>query len=98
MDDVKLEITPEAERTIAAMRDRVNEVARLYGEHSPQHVEMLRSLTDALMHVLRLGGRISKDDELGLLGVSFIVYGVVFFAKRIDGERHTLLGDWSVHS
>lgn len=98
MDDVKLEITPEAEQTIGAMRDRVNEVAQLYGEHSPQHVEMLRSLTDALMHVLRLGGRISKDDDLALLGVSWIVYGVIFFPKRVDGQRHNLLGDWSVHS
>jgi hypothetical protein len=98
----QLDLTPEALGTIAAMRARVAAVADHYGQGSPEHAAIADSLADVLARVLQLGGRIMRDgreDELCLLGDSFITYGVVFFPKRLDGnERDPLLGEWSVHS
>src|SRR6266545_6321173 len=98
----QLDLTPEALKTIAAMRARVAAVADHYGQGSPEHAGIADSLADVLARVLQLGGRIMRDgreDELCLIGHSFIVYGVVFFPKRLDGDqRDPLLGEWSVHS
>ena len=100
--DRHLEITPAAQRVIAAMQDRVSTIGLEYGDGSPEHVEALKSLVNAYGHILRLGGRIMRDgreDELCLLGASFITYGVIFFPKRLDGDqRDPLLGEWSIHS
>jgi hypothetical protein len=97
-----LDITPEALKTIAAMQDRVSAIGSHYGDGSPEHLAALKSLVTVYGHILRLGGRIMRDgreDELCLLGVSFLTYGVVFFPKRLDGDkRDPLLGEWSVHS
>jgi hypothetical protein len=98
----QLELTPEALETMAAMRARVAAVADHYGRGSTEHAEIADSLADVLARVFQLGGRIMRDgreDELCLLGDSFITYGVVFFPKRLDGdERDPLLGEWSVHN
>jgi len=97
-----LDITPEALKTIAAMQDRVSAIGSHYGDGSPEHVAALKSLAHVYGQMLRLGGRIMRDgreDELCLLGASFLTYGVVFFPKRLDGDqRDPLLGEWSVHS
>lgn len=100
MSDTALNITPEAEQTIARMCERVAEVGRTYGRYSPQHVEMLESLQHALVGVMRLGGCIFQDSELSLYGSSFIEFGCIFHAKYLPGgkERDPLLGDWSIHS
>lgn len=99
MDDVRLEITEEASRTITDMESRVARIGQAYGEASPEYLKASQSLMRALATVLRLGGRVMRDGELSLICNSFITYGVIFFAKRNDnGERDELLGDWSAHS
>jgi hypothetical protein len=97
--DTRLELTDGALQVIGAMERRVAEVAQEYGELSPEHVEIMQSLVSALAHVFRLGGRITKDDELSLFGASFIAYGVIFHRhRRKDGEPDHLRGTWSLHS
>ena len=76
-------------------------LTRPCGQGSPEHAAIADSLADVLARVLQLGGRIMRDgreDELCLLGDSFITYGVVFFPKRDGDQRDSLLGEWSVHS
>ena len=97
-EGTQLEMTPAALRVITAMQQRVATVALEYGEESAEHVEMLRSLVSVLVSLLRLGGRITWDDELSLFGSSFIAYGVIFHPNRSGDQRDPLLGSWSVHS
>jgi hypothetical protein len=105
--DRELQITPAAQRVIAAMRDRVSTIELQYGDGSPEHVEALKSLAHAYGSMLRLGGRImmeGRPDELCLLGVTDIApsvpftYGVDFLPKRHGEQRDPLLGEWYVHS
>jgi len=97
--DTRLELTPGALSVISAIEQRLAAVADEYGYNSPEHIEMLDSLVRALGHMLRLGGRITKDDELSLFGASFIAYGVIFHRqRRKDGEPDPLRGTWSLHS
>jgi hypothetical protein len=99
--DHHIEITPEALKTIAAMRDRVRAVAGYYGQGSEEHAKIADSLSDVLARMFHLGGRIMRDgreDELCLIGHSFLVYGVVFFPLRNGDERDPLRGTWSIHS
>jgi hypothetical protein len=96
--DTRLELTPGALQVLSAMEQRAAAVAQEYGECSPEHVEMLRSLVNVLGHMLRLGGRITKDGELSLFGASFIAYGVIFHAHRTGGQPDPLRGTWSLHS
>src|SRR6266571_2206324 len=96
--DRHLEIAPAALKVIEAMRQRVAAIGYEYGQHSSENVEALESLVAALVSVLRLGGRITKEDELSLFGSSFITYGVIFFPRRQGGQPDPLLGTWSVHS
>ena len=102
-----IEITSAAQRTIAAMQDRVTTIGLQYGDGSPEHVEALKSLANAYGQMLRLGGRImreGREDELSLLGVTDIApgvpftYGVDFLPKRDGDQRDPLLGEWYVHS
>jgi hypothetical protein len=97
-DVTRLELTPAALRVITAMEQRVAAVAEQYGTGSDEHVEMLGSLVNALGHMLRLGGRITKDGELSLFGASFISYGVIFHAYRKGGDPDPLRGTWLLHS
>jgi hypothetical protein len=97
----QLDLTPEALQTIAAMQARVAAVAAHYGENSPEHAEIADSLANALARMIGLGGRImcdGREDELCLLGASFITYGVVFFPLREGGQTDPLRGTWSLHS
>ncbi len=96
--DRHIELTPAALQVISAMHQRVAAIGDEYGQESSEHVEALKSLLDALVRVLRLGGRITKEDELSLFGASFIAYGVIFFPRRTHGVPDPLLGEWSVHS
>jgi hypothetical protein len=96
--DRHLEITPAALKVIEAMLQRVAAIGDEYGQESSEHVEALKSLLAALVQVFRLGGRITKEDELSLFGASFIAYGVIFFPRRTHGVPDPLLGEWSVHS
>lgn len=99
MSDVQLSVNEDAGKTLGDMRRRVDDIGTEYGRHSDEYIDAMRSLLDNLLGMLRLGGRISRDGELSLLGVSFIVYGLVFHAKYTEGkERDPLLGDWSIHS
>jgi hypothetical protein len=96
--DVRLELTPEAIQTYGEMESRCHAIAELCGEGSPEHVEALVSLVRSVGHMLRLGGRITRDGELSLFGASFIAYGLIFHNEYKDGERNPLTGTWSVHS
>jgi hypothetical protein len=96
--DRHLELTPAALKVIEAMQQRVAAIGDEYGQESSEHVEALKSLLAALVQVFRLGGRITKEDELSLFGASFIAYGVVFFPRKTHGVPDRLLGEWSVHS
>jgi hypothetical protein len=96
--DRHLELTPAALKVIEAMQQRVAAIGDEYGQESSEHVEALKSLLAALVQVFRLGGRITKEDELSLFGASFIAYGVVFFPRKTHGVPDPLLGEWSVHS
>lgn len=98
MSDHPVQFTPEALSTLQDMRQRINQVACVYGRRSDEYVEMLESFSEALVGIVRLGGRISADGDLSLLGVSIIVYGVVFFPRKHNGDRDPLLGSWSLHS
>lgn len=98
MRDVQLSINEDAEKTLSAMRRRVEDIGMEYGRFSEEYVDAMRSLLDNLLGVMRLGGRISKDGELSLYALSFIDFGVIWFAKRNGGERDPLLGRWSTHS
>lgn len=99
MSDVQLTITESGEKTIAAMRRRVEDIRIEYGKFSDEYVDVLTSLLDNILNVLRLGGTVSRDGDLSLIVNSFILYGVIFHRKYIDGnERDPLLGDWSCHS
>jgi hypothetical protein len=96
--DRELVLTPAALKVIEAMQQRVAAIGDEYGQESSEHVEALKSLLAALVQVFRLGGRITKEDELSLFGASFIAYGVVFFPRKTHGVPDPLLGEWSVHS
>lgn len=98
MPAVEVHLTEEAARTITAMESRVAAIGRQYGDQSPEYVEALQSLSRVLATILRLGGKVFRDDELSLVSNSFITYGCIFFAKRNGDERDPLLGTWSVHS
>lgn len=99
MADTKLELTEAAMRNMTNMYERVRAVADKYGRNSDEHMTMLQSLIHALLGVVRLGGRIMAEDDLSLLGDSFITFGCIFHPKRIDGGgRDDLLGEWSLHS
>jgi hypothetical protein len=97
-DITRLKLTPAALHVLSAMEQRAAAVADEYGEASREHVETLRSLVNALGHMLRLGGRITKDGELSLFGASFIAYGVIFHPHRSGGDPDPLRGTWSLHS
>ena len=92
-EDRRLELTPGALKVITAMEQRIARVALEYGKHSPEHVEML-GLVSSLATMLRLGGRITPEDELSLFGASFIAYGVIFHPNRSGDQPDPLLGSW----
>ncbi len=97
--DTKLELTERAMLNITAMQERVNVVQSLYGPLSDEHQEMLRSLLHALIGMIRLGGRISAEDDLSLYGVTpHIHYGVNFSPERNGDRRDPVLGSWSINS
>lgn len=98
MEDAKLVIDTSAMTVLGNMQQRVTAIGKQYGEHSPEHVEVLKSFNEALMSVLRLGGKVLSDGELSLVSLSFITYGVVFHPKYTDDGRDPLLGSWSTHS
>jgi hypothetical protein len=91
---VNARISFEALAVISNMRYRVNEVAEHYGETSPEHVTMLRSLVFGLHHVMQHGGTVAPYDldpeQLSLIGGSWVVWRLVFMSA--DGGP--LLGVW----
>lgn len=98
LPDKTITFTEAAQRNIQAMRQRVIDVDRQYGD-SPETTALLWSLVHALVGLIGLGGRISAEDDLSLLGDSFITYGCVFHPKHVEGGgRDPLLGEWSIHS
>jgi hypothetical protein len=99
MSEVQLSVTESGGSTLVNMRQRVRDIEMEHGHFSSEYIKILESLLDNILNILRLGGRVSKDGELSLFVHSFIVYGVIFHSKYIDGEnRDPLLGDWSCHS
>jgi hypothetical protein len=93
-------LSESARANIQNMENRCYDVSQHYGQDSTEYVEMLRSLVRAMTNMLRIGGRITGEDELSLNGWSFITYGIIFHPKYHNGgkDRDELLGDWSFHS
>lgn len=99
MPGVEVHLTEEAAKVVTAMESRVAAIGRQYGDRSSEYVEALQSLSRVLATILRLGGKVFRDDELSLVSHSFITFGVIWFSKRDgDGNRDPLLGSWSCHS
>lgn len=98
LQERELEFSPEALEVIGKMRERVRQVGEAFGFHSTEYIEILESFNGALLSLIHLGGRITKDGELSLFGLSFIAYGVIFHRKHRDGKPLDLLGSWSCHS
>jgi hypothetical protein len=98
MSDTKLELTEGAIQTIGRMEQRVCEIGLHYGESSADYLKALRSLQLCLAQLLRLGGRVTLDGDLGLYSISFIHFGIVFHSTYRDGERDPMCGEWSCHS
>jgi hypothetical protein len=97
-EDVQLVLTPGVMSVLNAMEQRCAEIGECCGAGSPEHLEALTSLIRSVFHMLRLGGRITKDDDLSLFGASYIAYGVIFHPHHQGGNRDPLVGSWSVHS
>jgi hypothetical protein len=94
--DLQIEIAPAAQKTIAAMHDRVRAIGLEYGEGSPEHMAALESLAIVYGHMLRLDGRIireGREDELCLIGSSnrLLTYAVIFWwplsARKQSGRK-----------
>jgi hypothetical protein len=97
--DTKLELTPSAIRNIRNMQVRVAQIGSEFGLNSDEYRRALESLNQVLIGLIGLGGRIIAEDDLSLLGDSFISYGVIFHRRHIgNNERHPVLGEWSIHS
>ena len=101
--DTTISFSPQAVETIQRMADHVSRLGAFYGGDSPEACRAAASLARSLAAVIGLGGRITKDSDLGLYGASFIAYGVVFHGTsvpepyaEIDGAP--MPGEWSVHS
>ena len=89
--DLQIEIAPAAQKTIAAMHDRVRAIGLEYGEGSPEHMAALESLAIVYGHMLRLDGRIireGREDELCLIGSSnrLLTYAVIFWGRCPRGS------------
>jgi hypothetical protein len=97
--DTKLELTPRALQNLANMQRRVNAIGSEFGFNSDQYRQVLESFNQALLGIIRLGGRVTAEDDLSLLVDSFITVGCIWHAKHIgNNQRHSLLGEWSLHS
>jgi type I restriction enzyme M protein len=67
-DVTRLELTPAALRVLSAMEQRAAAVADEYGEGSPEHVEILRSLVNDPNSLIEVPKGGSFDDMLALKG------------------------------
>lgn len=65
----KLEFTTEATKNMTNMLNRVYAVAHKYGDTSSEYISMLQNLLHNWANIMRLGGRITAEDELGLYAV-----------------------------
>jgi len=107
MSDTKtitVEINEYALRNISNMQQRVYMIGEYFGTDSKEYSLAAESLSAVLAQVLRLGGRITAEDDLSLYGDSFIQYGVIFHRNRtplmtkFGDELADFAGEWSVHS
>lgn len=103
MDDhtTTIELSQDAAATVQAMRDKLAAARAGLPADDQRVVQMANSLAFSLAQVLGLGGRIAKDGELSLVGVTAygFVYGVVWFPTRnVAPLPDGFVGEWSVHS
>lgn len=100
---ISLEITDSACKNIENMQKRVWDIANKHGHNSVEYQKAQLSFQQALMQILRFGGKLFAEDDLSLILDSYITLGVIFHSVRVkqeDGSYVTdpLLGEWSVHS
>lgn len=76
--DTQVVFTPEASETIISIEQHVLRLAYNFGIESEEFKQARDTWHQALLSILRLGGRIIRDGELALMGLSFITYGVIF--------------------
>lgn len=98
MSDITLVLTPEAQRNIQNMRERVAEIGECCGFWSDDYVDALKSLMDCLITVIGLGGHVYAEDDLSLIVNSFITVGIIAHRKVRAGERDSVVVQWSAHS
>lgn len=97
--DTTITLTPRAIQNISNMQMRVARIGSEFGFQSEEYIKILESLNQALLGVLRLGGRVMAEDDLSLLVDSYITVGCIWHPRHIGGgERHGVLGEWSLHS
>lgn len=97
MADKEIVFTEQALEAVEEIAGRIGAIRATFGENSQEYLTATQSALHALLQVIRLGGRISRDGKCSLLGVSFITYGVVPHRKGepVDGVQPT---EWGVHS
>lgn len=108
MSDTKtktIEVTEQAQKRMSDMEQRVYTIGQHFGTDSVEYVKAAESLAHSLLQVFRLGGTVQAgDSDLNLYCVSFIHYGIEWFANRtpmtnLFGDTVTgIAGEWSVHS
>lgn len=100
---ISLEITDGGCQNLENMQKRVWAIANEHGPQSEAYLKAQLSFQQALMQILRFGGKLFAEDDLSLIVNSYITLGVIFHPVRVrqeDGSYITdpLLGEWSVHS
>lgn len=100
-DDLTITLTPEAQLEIQKMHSHVINIIAEYGTDSDEYRMTADSLMRVLADLCRLGGRITRDGDLSLYGVTHygMHYGIVWFPKpNPDHPTAVAAGEWSVHS
>lgn len=88
MNGPDLSLSPEAKTQLNAWRSEATNIANTHGENSPEAIRAQRTLLNAVVAMIGLGGRVIKESDRMLTGRNeFIAYGIHF-----DGK------EWSVHS
>lgn len=92
--ETQVTFTPEASETISNIENYLYLIEMHFGQNSDENKTARQSWHQALVQIVRLGGRVSRDGDLALVGISFITYGVIFHTTygphcKIDGVRGT---------
>ncbi len=82
MSDKTIEFTERAVKNIQQMGYRLGNIGNMYGDRSEAYAKTAESLSASLIQMINLGGTISAENDLSLIGVSFITYGVIWHPEK----------------